>query len=61
MSRALIGRQVCACEGNSGEGMLAGGESMVRRMKFGEAAVVGGNNHFGFFRPVEVRFTEGGR
>ena len=26
MSRGLVGRQMCACEVNSGEGMLAGGE-----------------------------------
>ena len=49
MSGGLVGRQVCACEVNSGEGMLAGGESVVQRMKFGEASVVGGNDVFWMF------------
>ena len=61
MSGGLVGRQVCACEVNSGEGMLAGGESMVRRMKFSEAAVVGGNDFFGCFAPVEGLLPGGDR
>ena len=53
MSGGLVGGRCYVGDVNSSEVMQAGGESVVWRMKFGEAAVVGGDDLFGCFPPAE--------
>jgi hypothetical protein len=53
MELALVGREGCAGELNSGERLLAGGEFAAGQPNYGEAVVVGGDDLFGCFPPAK--------